>query len=114
MLEPTTVHKKPHLPRASQKWCPDAVDEVTRHLLHARGKIEAVELEFAQIMEELAAYGDKLPAVTPQPLPDPVDALAPNADHQASPPLEWGAAMATTEYFSMDTPCGARFSSGPT
>lgn len=35
----------------------DKVDEVTRHLLQAREKIEAVEREFAQIMGELAAYG---------------------------------------------------------
>lgn len=37
------------------------VDEVTRHLLHAREKIEAVEVEFSQIMGELIAYGQKLP-----------------------------------------------------
>ncbi|CAE6960214.1 unnamed protein product [Symbiodinium natans] len=35
----------------------DKVDEVTRHLLQARDKIEAVEREFAHIMGELAAYG---------------------------------------------------------
>lgn len=38
------------------------VDEVTRHLLHARDKIEAVEHEFAQIMGELIAYGQGLPS----------------------------------------------------
>eukprot|EP00929_Paragymnodinium_shiwhaense_P080362 TRINITY_DN41908_c0_g1_i1.p1 TRINITY_DN41908_c0_g1~~TRINITY_DN41908_c0_g1_i1.p1 ORF type:complete len:582 (-),score=139.85 TRINITY_DN41908_c0_g1_i1:27-1772(-) len=35
----------------------ETVDEVTRHLLRAREKIEAVESEFAHIMSELAAYG---------------------------------------------------------
>eukprot|EP00415_Alexandrium_ostenfeldii_P002253 UN2253 len=37
----------------------DAMDEVTRHLMHARDKVEAVELEFAQIMSELANYGER-------------------------------------------------------
>mmetsp|Transcript_55117 Transcript_55117/g.87482 ORF Transcript_55117/g.87482 Transcript_55117/m.87482 type:complete len:200 (-) Transcript_55117:40-639(-) len=35
----------------------DTADEVTKHLMQARDKIEAVEREFAQIMSELAAYG---------------------------------------------------------
>ncbi|CAE7535393.1 unnamed protein product [Symbiodinium sp. CCMP2456] len=42
---------------ASEPGVDDKVDEVTRHLLQAREKIEAVEREFAQIMGELAAYG---------------------------------------------------------
>jgi len=42
---------------ASERGVDDKVDEVTRHLLQAREKIEAVEREFAQIMGELAAYG---------------------------------------------------------
>lgn len=40
----------------------DTADEVTRHLLCARSKIEAVEHEFAQIMGELAAYSERIPA----------------------------------------------------
>jgi len=39
----------------------DTADEVTRHLLCARSKIEAVENEFAQIMSELTAYSERLP-----------------------------------------------------
>jgi len=35
----------------------ETVDDVTRHLLHARDKIVAVEEEFAKIMQELAEYG---------------------------------------------------------
>jgi len=37
----------------------DTMDGVTRHLMHARDKIEAVEHEFAQIMAELANYGKR-------------------------------------------------------
>lgn len=45
---------RPRSPRVD-----DTMDEVTRHLMHARDKIEAVELEFAQIMGELASYGER-------------------------------------------------------
>merc|ERR1712187_284476 len=37
----------------------ETVDEGTRHLQFARNKIEAVEQEFAQIMQELADYGKR-------------------------------------------------------
>merc|ERR1711865_854737 len=40
------------------------VDEVARHLLCARSKIEAVGLEFEQIMGELAAYSARLPPMS--------------------------------------------------
>jgi hypothetical protein len=38
------------------------VDEVTSHLLRAREKIEAIELEFEHVMRELVAYGQQEPA----------------------------------------------------
>jgi len=64
----------------------DAMDEVTRHLMHARDKIEAVELEFAQIMSELANYGERWGEGPP-----PTDAWEePRAGY--------------TEYFCINTP----------
>ncbi|CAJ1454944.1 unnamed protein product [Effrenium voratum] len=57
VVEPTTVPQTDQ--PQSQGPDPDMVDEVTKHLLLARDKIEAVEREFAQIMGELASYGRK-------------------------------------------------------
>jgi len=50
--EPQSVQAKPEPTRVDA-----TVDQVTQHLLCARDKIEAVELEFANIMNELATYG---------------------------------------------------------
>jgi len=62
------------------------MDDVTRHLMHARDKIEAVEHEFTQIMAELANYGKRFAA-----------AADPDAAERKSP-----------EYFCIDTPTPRR------
>lgn len=46
---------------SSQPVIDNTVDEMTRHLMHAREKIDAVETEFAQIMSELVSYGQRIP-----------------------------------------------------
>merc|ERR1712232_1446632 len=69
----------------------DTMDEVTRHLLDARNKIETVEMEFAQIMNELAAFGQRQPAASTLPT------TAPSAGAN-------GNAAAMPEYFCINTP----------
>jgi len=64
----------------------DAMDDVTRHLMHARDKIEVVEHEFAQIMIELANYGKRFAV-----------AADPGAADRKFP-----------EYFCIDTPTPRR------
>jgi len=83
MLEdtPPTDGRQPGSPRVD-----DTMDDVTRHLMHARDKIEAVELEFAQIMGELASYGERW-----------VD--APGASKAQEEPRP-----GSTEYFCINTP----------
>eukprot|EP00445_Apocalathium_hangoei_P021282 CAMPEP_0203912302 /NCGR_PEP_ID=MMETSP0359-20131031/53391_1 /ASSEMBLY_ACC=CAM_ASM_000338 /TAXON_ID=268821 /ORGANISM="Scrippsiella Hangoei, Strain SHTV-5" /LENGTH=368 /DNA_ID=CAMNT_0050838215 /DNA_START=65 /DNA_END=1168 /DNA_ORIENTATION=+ len=65
----------------------DPVDEVTRHLLQARDRIEAVEQEFAEIMGELAAYGEQLPPpAAGRPTPAPREPLATPPPRGRPPP----------------------------
>eukprot|EP00435_Cladocopium_sp_Y103_P036555 s1114_g9.t1 len=54
-VEPVAVASQTH--QVLSEAHHDTADEVTKHLMQARDKIEAVEREFAQIMSELAAYG---------------------------------------------------------
>jgi len=101
---PTMGHETPSVsvPRPSDaSTAPMAeVDEVTRHLLSARSKIEAVEQEFAHIMEELTAYGKRLPASS--------KALG-FAEATGSPMSASASRDPKPEYFFINTPsAGAR------
>lgn len=60
-----------------------AADDVAHHLLCARDKIEATEAEFARIMNELVAYGQRQPA---------------------GQETQSGMYKASPEYFSISTP----------
>eukprot|EP00444_Apocalathium_aciculiferum_P014845 CAMPEP_0183458448 /NCGR_PEP_ID=MMETSP0370-20130417/133517_1 /TAXON_ID=268820 /ORGANISM="Peridinium aciculiferum, Strain PAER-2" /LENGTH=379 /DNA_ID=CAMNT_0025650223 /DNA_START=60 /DNA_END=1196 /DNA_ORIENTATION=- len=95
----------------------DPVDEVTRHLLQARDRIEAVEQEFAEIMGELAAYGEQLPPpAAGRPTPAPREPLATPPPRGRPPPAAAapGSGLATIalkrtpvsqpEFFFIDTP----------
>lgn len=78
----------------------ETVDEVTHHLLCARSKIEAVELEFAHIMEELAAYGQRLPASA--------KTAGSFTDAAASPFNSTTSQQMKPEYFLINTPSAAQ------
>jgi len=80
-------------------------DQITRHLLSARDRMEAVEAEFAQIMDELAAFGQRSAAGS-------VSSASP-ANGQAVAPALADSAGATplcttrdsrVEYFTIGTP----------
>jgi hypothetical protein len=73
----------------------DTADEVTRHLLCARSKIEAVEVEFAHIMGELAAYSERIP-VSSAPARSPHSGVAVK-QHQ-------GYGVDAAEYYFVGTP----------
>lgn len=92
----------------------DTVDEVSRHLLCARSKIEAVELEFAQIMGELAAYSERLPAPGKS---ERSLSAAPAASPPSAPPAKRRGDAARgqeglAEYFFVGTPLGPREDAG--
>lgn len=75
-----------------------SVDDVTRHLLRARNKIEAVELEFAHIMGELAAYSERIPSAKAA-ICSPATAGKPSSELSDA-----AGRRALAEYFFVGTP----------
>lgn len=93
-------------------WAPSVsnpMDEVTRQLLQARDKIEAVELEFAQVMGELAAYGDRLPMPSTQ--PQQIAFSEPLVGQRPAPLA--ACSQSQPEHFCIDTPSAANFHLDP-